>query len=134
MGRTVGFWTVLWGVLLFPLILLTLGILASHRRAEIQDAGENVFVGLPIARLFSGLSCILPILEMLLSLLPERILRAVGPAIMIFIPILGGLSGLTGAILSVIGGQDVERWTAPAACLIAVALLVGMAIAGATAP
>ena len=133
MGKSVGFWTTMWVVLLLPLTLFIMGMLATRGRAQSQNAGENVPEGLPFARLFTGLSCILPILEMLLSLLPEGALRAIGPSIMIFIPILGGLSGISGAILSGISGRGVERWTAPTACLIAIALLVALALAGAAA-
>lgn len=132
LGSKEMFWLVVSGALLTPWVVEALGVAATLSRAKRTYVAKSD--GQRFARGFVGLACTLPIIEMLVTFLPERISRYLGPSMMIFFPILGGLSGPIGAILSIIAGRGIERATSLLACLIAIGLMILMLNAGMYAP
>src|SRR5579863_6514682 len=131
MGSSGTFWVAMWAALLLPAVVAGIGVFATLRKAKRLNPGYPERDRLPVPRLLTVIACFLPALEVLVSLLPEGLLRTMGPSVMLFIPVVGGLSGVSGAILSGISCRGVERWTSPAACMMASALLVLLTLAGA---
>ena len=121
--------TMIWGLALLPMALIMIGMRTSNP-GGVSRAQDERSEGLRFARGLAVLSSTCPILRLLLGLLPERAMRSLGPELVIFLPVVGGLAGLFAVILYLATARGIERWAGSFASLMAMGLLVLSVVAG----
>jgi hypothetical protein len=121
--------TVIWGLALLPMALIMTGMRTSNH-GGVSRAQDECVEGLQFARGLAILSSACPILRLLMDPLPERAMRSLGPELVIFLPVVGGLAGLFAVILYLVTARGIERWAGTLASLMAMGLLVLSVVAG----
>jgi hypothetical protein len=128
----VEFWSVLIGVLLTPSILLLVGLKQSRRLALSYGDAYSEPQELGIARLAAWICVAVPFLQQLLGLWPS-LSRNLGTTLWIGLPALGAFAGLCAAVLFLINGKGLERFSGSLAALIGSGLAVLSFFAGTVA-
>jgi len=121
--RGYAFWAAFWVLLLLPVILVFAGKRSSSRRALREDGGGSEDC-VRFARGFGALSSILPVGLLLLGFWPLSVLNGTVTSLMLYIPILGTLAGLSALGLYLFSAQGVERWIGSLASILALGWLV----------